>query len=636
MKNICAIILCMSMFLGAQTSVEQWEVFEKSFENTQTYANPFKDVELTATFKHSSGDEIKIYGFYAGDDKGGDKGTVWKIRFAPTKQGEWTYTCAWSDANAGTAQGGTINCVTPANKNNHGFFAVDPTYKHHAICDDGYRPYILGNTAYHLFISGDWKKFLQHYIDRNFNYTRMALNSGHPSGSWKWDGTFFENATRADFDNCTNPPGDFMWIFGESPNNPNYNEYNQRLCKRVDEVIKFMNDNGMIAEFMSTMPEKCGGAFRKSTMTQNQWREYYKYQMARWGAYRIVWWNFSNEANELSEEDTPWIGNTLEYLRTIDPYKHLRSFHEDNNAGQTCRSCTQTWTEYVLLQKKQEMAPTNALMIKYYQYNKILINAEFNYEGETAPTGKEAARRHWGVAMANTYGCYGDKSGNRSKVAPYFDAYLSDATGPDLIKNIPPFFRSFNWYECDHANDIIVSGNGYAMKKNNKYYAAYAVDGNALRLNLATIEDGTELPYHWYDPDAGTWKRNAGTVTTTSNKEFIPPKSDDGKSVDYVLLIGEAEKVNAAKPARKLQVPTGGLSVNTVDGAVKFSFGANPGNSYAVKIITVQGKVVAQINATADGAAAEAVWNRKGAAAGSYIAHISGVDFQKRAIFAIQ
>ncbi len=85
-------------------SVPLYGLFEAEITNPNTYANPFDfdEVELTATFTHSSsGRSLDFYGFHDGDGQGGQEGDVWKLRFMPDRTGTWEYAYSWSDGTTG-------------------------------------------------------------------------------------------------------------------------------------------------------------------------------------------------------------------------------------------------------------------------------------------------------------------------------------------------------------------------------------------------------------------------------------------------------------------------------------------------------------------------------------------------------
>lgn len=63
-----------------------------SFENSTYSGNPF-ELEIDATFTHStSGNEIKLPGYYAGND-------TWKVAFMPTEKGVWNWETSSLDAD---------------------------------------------------------------------------------------------------------------------------------------------------------------------------------------------------------------------------------------------------------------------------------------------------------------------------------------------------------------------------------------------------------------------------------------------------------------------------------------------------------------------------------------------------------
>jgi hypothetical protein len=87
MKHIFLIFLFVFfLFFGNKTSaqVEIWKRTDIVLTALQTYSNPYSDVEIDAVFIHEDGDRINLCGFWNG-------GNEWRVRFAPTKTGIWTY-----------------------------------------------------------------------------------------------------------------------------------------------------------------------------------------------------------------------------------------------------------------------------------------------------------------------------------------------------------------------------------------------------------------------------------------------------------------------------------------------------------------------------------------------------------------
>ena len=67
------------------------------------YDNPFKETEVYADFTFTDGTVIRQLGFW----KGGDE---WCIRFAPIKEGVWTFKTVSDDEGLNNVEG-TINCT---------------------------------------------------------------------------------------------------------------------------------------------------------------------------------------------------------------------------------------------------------------------------------------------------------------------------------------------------------------------------------------------------------------------------------------------------------------------------------------------------------------------------------------------
>ena len=64
----------------ATTTVAVWDRTDIVLTSSKTYDNPYLDVEVEAVFTHADGTEIKLSGFWNGDNE-------WRVRFAPTKAG---------------------------------------------------------------------------------------------------------------------------------------------------------------------------------------------------------------------------------------------------------------------------------------------------------------------------------------------------------------------------------------------------------------------------------------------------------------------------------------------------------------------------------------------------------------------
>src|ERR1035438_1176005 len=72
--------------LAAQSQpaqVERWDLFELGISGPST-GNPFLEIQFSATFRHQHR-SVEVDGFY-------DGAGVFKLRFSPDAEGEWTWT----------------------------------------------------------------------------------------------------------------------------------------------------------------------------------------------------------------------------------------------------------------------------------------------------------------------------------------------------------------------------------------------------------------------------------------------------------------------------------------------------------------------------------------------------------------
>ena len=114
--------------------VERWDVLEITVKGPAE-GNPFVEQTFEGTFTGKN-ETITTAGFYDGDG-------VYKVRFMPSFEGEYTYKTTGSFPEAETQGSFT---VTPATGNNHG--PVRVANKYHFAYEDATPYYSVGTTCY--------------------------------------------------------------------------------------------------------------------------------------------------------------------------------------------------------------------------------------------------------------------------------------------------------------------------------------------------------------------------------------------------------------------------------------------------------------------------------------------------------
>ena len=115
-------------------TVEKWDIFEVSASG-RTEGNPFTDYTVKGIFRGKN-ETVEADGFYDGEG-------VYKVRFMPSFEGEYTYEISGSFSEEKTT-GAFL--VTPPSPKNHGPVRVANTY--HFAYEDGTPYYSVGTTCY--------------------------------------------------------------------------------------------------------------------------------------------------------------------------------------------------------------------------------------------------------------------------------------------------------------------------------------------------------------------------------------------------------------------------------------------------------------------------------------------------------
>ena len=120
--------------------VPRFGIFEQTFTQQQSYANPYVEVTADATFVQPGGRQRSISLFWAG-------GTQWKVRFSPDVIGSWSWSIRSSDPGLNGVKG-IFNC---APSTNHGGIMAMKDYPYHFQYEDGTPYWLFGDTQWESF-----------------------------------------------------------------------------------------------------------------------------------------------------------------------------------------------------------------------------------------------------------------------------------------------------------------------------------------------------------------------------------------------------------------------------------------------------------------------------------------------------
>jgi hypothetical protein len=290
---LCTVLLLCSFSLVAQVKTEKWKTFELTL-NGPAEGNPFTDVKLTGQFIHAA-DTISVQGFYDGNG-------VYKIRFMPQKEGEWSYLTA-SNAKKLDKKKGIFLC-TPALKDNHGPVAVKDTY--YFAYADGTPHNSFGTTCYGWVHQGDSlaEATIRTLSKGYFNKMRMCI---FPK-SYDW--------------NHNDPK--FYPFEGTPPKDWNFSRFNPAFFRNIEKRINQLDSLGIEADLIVFHPYDRWGF---STMDRKTDDLYIDYIIARFAAYKNVWWSMANEYDFMKEKTPADWNHFIERFAKTDKFHHLIGIH---------------------------------------------------------------------------------------------------------------------------------------------------------------------------------------------------------------------------------------------------------------------------------------------------------------------
>lgn len=347
---------------------EQWRVCEIPLESTSEYKNPFLDVDVKGEFSGPSGRVITLYGFW-------DGGKSWKLRFAPTEVGTWSYriTSTNPDDKGLNDISGTVECIPYSGQLDiykHGFLKVGPQGRYLAY-DDNTPFFWLGDTH--------WTFVTEERFDE----------SNCPKYASQFKACVDKRARqRFTVYQCNFRDGKDFHAFGR------YDEYLletengflpniEFLKSNPDKKIDYLAGKG----FVIAAGYSWGGAILGEGKLE-RYKLLAKYLVARYGAYPMIWTlagelpGYSGGDSEI-EMTEKWREVALVTER-YDGYGALQSVHlaTDRPFPQIYQG--ESWYDFVMSQAGHGDFPLNSTM--YSEYREMyptmpLVESESLYEG---------------------------------------------------------------------------------------------------------------------------------------------------------------------------------------------------------------------------------------------------------------
>lgn len=379
---IVILILLFSNLLSAfqNAKIEKWDFYELTLAGPTT-GNPFIGIEFSAIFKQGER-IIEPEGFYDGNG-------VFKIRFMPDKEGIWTYKTK-SNRQELDGKEGQFDCIEPS-KNNHGPVRVRNQY--HFGYEDGTAFFPFGTTHYEWPFQSEEEKSKIFGTIKNSPFNKVRFLIIPP-----YSDKYIEGANKLD---C------FPFV-GNSKENWDFSRFNPEFFQRLEKCIGQLRDIGVEADVILFRPYDRGkwGFDMMSAETNDR---YTRYCVARFAAFRNVWWSLANENSFLKYlTDADW-DRLFQIVQAKDPYQHLRSIHNANRIY----DYSKPWVTHVSLQYYMAVRFFGVSPLLRDIYKKPIVHDEINYEGDIDSrwgqlSGEEMVYRFWVAAVGGAYATHGE------------------------------------------------------------------------------------------------------------------------------------------------------------------------------------------------------------------------------------
>lgn len=500
MCSIISILIVAGCVTHAESeNVALWDRFETQIVNNKRYTNPFKNVELKATFTNPNGKSIDFFGYYDGDGHGGQIGNVWKLRFMPDEIGTWSYTCRFSDGSPGET--GEFTCV-----------------------DRNAKPGPLRTEGRWLkFAGGKWLYPRSYYFSEafcgksphweqkidllfggkcNYNFCCITFWQGRLLTKNHWNNIEYNG---------------FYPIHGKD-----YTQLDLKSWRHVDEILQRLESHGVIWFNFDGFVPNVGGEMGQQRTDFEAQKVYIRNAVARLAPYWNITWNIAFEWQEFMSADQ--VRRLVDYTKSIDPWAHLVTVHDQGRYREGKELLAGLHVDWITLQYdagKCGDAVTANQFIQQYTGDVPVYAQEVCWEADTKLNAEQVRKGALGVVLAGGLLNYAEMFEGPSQGRP---ENYGDGKAIPYLEILFDFMRSIPYRQMAPHNELVGKG-CLCFAKPASYYVCYTLNGETIQLDLsgapgrfsgqwlntrdgkkkavAVIEGGSKQSFHC--PDINDW-----------------------------------------------------------------------------------------------------------------------------------
>lgn len=497
---------------GGSTEITQWGIFEESFTVSRSYSKreKYTNVELSCSFTGPEGNVTTVPGFWDGDD-------TFRVRFAPSKPGSWTWNTVSNDLSL-DGHSDRLTVVSPTEHQMH----VNPNYRGflRTVTTDAsrYFEYADGTPFYYVSGTGWDGNSDQFPFETDF---KTWVDDRQAKGMTVLQVLVCEASTGYGGSRNTgiNEGGR---LFAGSKSSPDYGEINPDNLRWFDKRIEYIHGSGLVPNIYFEWSDQY------NEMTEQQLRWYYRHLVARYGAYNTIW-TLSGEWNR-DTDNSQLVRRLGQYVDTTDERNHLTTIHPW--PGSTTEDFLgDSWIDFHTHQS-QDKNELRMLEADWNVTEKPLVNSEPHVANNADFENRLDVRRDaWQILTS------GRAAGlaHLSYPVAYDTDTFSDVTelldGAELedVKRAYQYFSTLDWWRLVPDMDLVVSdqSDDDSSMKVSSYLPdgslelIYYSDNNDTRIALTPIDSGS-AEVTWMRTTDGTRCRE-GTFDTSTVPTLSPP-----------------------------------------------------------------------------------------------------------------
>ena len=452
-------------FTQSARSVDRFQFVEVTLKlDRPVTGNPFTDAALEGEFNAGSSPHLKVDGFCDSDD-----GRVFRVRFLPQVAGRHSYRLSFHAGGHELTHRGEFNVREGRRR---GVVRVDSEHPFHFVWSGTGEHFFYNSTTAYWLLGWQDDAVIRESMDRlvklRVNRIRVALNGRTEDGlRWKEPMIVPDDAFRYRLE---------PWPAARPLDirNPGYDvsRFNLAHFRKTERMLAHAWSRDLVVSLIFHLDGADAGVdpFGKAGMGGPDEQRYYRYCVARFGAFANVMWDLANEYRHF--RDDAWAEKMGTFLRGCDPYGHVTSIHGHGDF----RFRTSPWLDYAMFQNWDEHGAYDFLLKSRRDQLATgrpmpQVNEEYGYEdhypypwGEKrvwpARLAESRRRLAWEMTMAGAYQTTGERAnvaGMGGWITGRGNSGMTMLAGYGRMR---VFFERFAWWKLEPHPELV---NGESM-----------------------------------------------------------------------------------------------------------------------------------------------------------------------------